>query len=188
MSEMSLDDALRELQQELAVVPSPGFAAGVRERVSRESRHHGQAWMWLAAAAALAAVATAAIVLSRPANRVIVPDLRVAAGQTTPAPAVAVVTSPAQAIPAARSRQGHREFRRPGDRGHRESGVRSAPTFEVLIPTDQVRAVSAWLDGLKSGERSVDATPLLVPIVPIEIPLIQIELIPASHSGGGRQP
>jgi hypothetical protein len=179
MSEMSLDDALRELQRELAVVPSPGFSAGVRERVSRESRSHGQRWVWLAAAAALAAVATAAIVWSRPANRVVVPDLRVAAGQTTPAPAVAAATAPAPIVAETprntrRARSASVALARPADRP-------TASGLDLTVVTNQPAILRRMLTAAASlpAEASVayDANPSSAEIQPLEVPLLKVDLI-----------
>jgi hypothetical protein len=177
MSEMNLDDALRELQRELAVVPSAGFAAGVRERVSRESRHHGQAWMWLAAAAALATVATAAIIWSRPANRV-APDLRVATAQSTPDPAVAAGKVPGRILPATTS-SARRVPRRQSLLAPTKSTQRNAATApEFLVLTSQPEILQKMWKGVEKLAvlDTDDSMPL--PTRPSEIVVAPVKVDP----------
>lgn len=159
----------------MAVEPSPAFADGVRARIQQKS---AGSLMWLNAAAAVAVVAVTAFLSTtrQPANEA------VRQVQATPTVAsatldVAAANASAALVAAALPRTA---------RAAGESPRRSAPVFEVLVPSDQGLIVMSYLAAQARAEEDASAiAPVVVP--PVEIPLIKIDPLPAlTAANGGR--
>lgn len=187
------DDALKQLDAALQVMPSPEAVAKVRERVQQEedaSRASFGGWWVAVAGAALVgvAIASAVFLVSR----------RV---PTSPVPVVATNTpTPGDAV-------------RPGvvnaaTRVSRRDGVKAKPVPiahaavvpeldrtgepEVLVPPDEAIALRKLLIAMREGRASVpsaaqvaeDAKGRLLEPAPIDIPSIKIELLPGTPVAG----
>jgi hypothetical protein len=150
--ERMLAVAERDLERLLSVEPSPDFAARVRERISDEAaRRWSPGWWWPAAAAAVFA---AALAVTIPRSSV-VPDRSIAR------PSIGRdVSLPASNPAPPRIAPGSRPVARTGVDTASRLGSRHAPAtptepLEVLVPTDQTRALARLVEMART--RAVDA-------------------------------
>jgi hypothetical protein len=159
MDDRQPDDALtdatldRDLEQALAVDPSPEFVARVREAIATEGesgwRHR---WIWLAAGAAAVAI-TIAMMIPR-ASAPPPGELAVArplASEPPGAPAASILQTPEVRVQDS-PRKGS-----PTPTSRVARTARGEP--EVLIPKDEAAALKRLMRGLKQGvvERSTSA-------------------------------
>jgi hypothetical protein len=185
MTNEPMDTTFRELQAELAVTPSPEFAAKVRARVAEQpARGWFGGWRVVAASVAVVAGAVVAVVMWRggaAASHVAAPPAVTKLAASPPAaveppalPMVAATRQPRLARPAA-------------------VAVRTAlrPEPEVLVPPDERIALTRLLVALKEGRAFVPAaeslfdeqTGELKPLAAIA-PLVVEPLTTAADGGG----
>ena len=196
MTDRHLDEALKDLQADLNVTPSPEFAAKVRQRIEQApatSSWTVWAWVGVAGTCAVAAIIAAAMwrggqhdaVSPGPATlaeaRPIVPAPPSKAARSVPvepAPAVGATGTAAARVAAAPAVQG---------------AVRRAEP-EVLVPPDQLIAIRRLMASVRAGTlTNAPAAPTLIdpetgeliPPKPIEIPLITVDPLPGSPDGKG---
>jgi len=142
-----------ELQQMLAIEPSPFFAQRVQALVTTApAKPSVRAWLWMAAAAAAAIVlAVLLLTTTRPRPAATAVDARTA----LPAPAT-VIERPAPVVveestpPVKRSTPTNTRAKQP-------AVIAAEP--EVLVPRDQMRAVARYMALMRSG--TLDAANLV---------------------------
>ena len=192
MNESQMDDVLRQLHDELAAIePSSDFAARVRARVAEK---RGWSWVWMAglAAATAGAAALAMLVVHRPASRSDIPRVSMTSSVAPVAVDVPKATISPSATDSSHStgRPEHSERVR-GDRGSQRQDGRPIEA-QVLVPADQLQAIRALLASVRErGTATVPVTPNttdettgeLLPLKPIEIPLLSIEPLPGDPEG-----
>jgi hypothetical protein len=151
--ERVLAAAERDLERLLSVEPSPDFAARVRDRISDEAARRWTAGWWLPAAAAAAAFVVA-LAVTLPQSTV-VPDRSIARpsiGRDVSLP----TSNPAPPRIAPSSRPVARTGVETASRlGSRHAPATPAEPLEVLVPTDQTRALARLVEMART--RAVDA-------------------------------
>jgi hypothetical protein len=166
-----VDDLLRDLRVELEhATPSAGF----RQRVHAHALANGRVRRARLVVPAALAAAAALFLTARSMTPVSEPSPLPPTQQVPTVPssvALAPVTPPA-ATPV-RVRQ-----QAPGV-------ARLSKQPEVLVPPDEELALRRWLAHLR-GPRAPEVATLVPLIALVEIPLIQIEPIPAGQAGGER--
>ena len=182
-------DVLAEIGAALEVEPSGRFAAGVRQRIARDSERRRPWVLWLSAGV------TAAVV-------VVVVAIELSDSRTnTPAPPVATASTRQAAAPAALGPSADRPQKpdvirtTPKDNLQRRPHPSTAAPAEVLVPPGQAEAIRVLVAGLNDGTinpGSLAAPPpdATVPLPPaIEIAIAPIVLPPfdptVSGSGAG---
>jgi len=162
-----------ELQQMLAIEPSPFFTQRVQAHVtSSPAIQSRRAWLWTAAAAAAAIVLA---VLFMNANRQQPTPVSV---QTlaTPTPATPVREQPAPVV----VKESPAPIRREAPQRARAERPTVAKEPEVLVPTGQMQAVARYMALMRSGKldtSSLDAKAKEDP-VPAELVLDALEVRP----------
>lgn len=197
MTDEHLDDALRDLGAELNVTPSPEFAAKVRARIEQAPARSWRLWAW-AGVAATCAVAVVAVAVWRGGPDVGRP-FRAGGADGAEAPshteASVVAAKPPgglQPVPVTPTVATHRDAVAPVVRTARN------PEPEVLVPTDQLIAIRRLMASVRAGMRvDLPTSPTvidpetgeLIPLKPIEIPLITVDPLPGDPNGrsGGRE-
>ncbi len=199
MTDEHLDDALRDLRAELTVTPSPEFAAKVRERIERPaaSRFGAGAWAWLGVAATCA-VAVVAVAIWRSGvpsdvGRIVQSDVgrafRPGGNGGAEAPPHTEGTVPPDV---------GRPFRAGGRPARVAVAAAGRAELEVLVPQDQLIAIRRLMAAVRAGAQpNLPASPVmfdpetgeLIPVKPIEIPLITVDPLPGTPDGrsGGRE-
>ena len=200
MNDEQLDDALAGLRAELNIEPSPEFAAKVRQRIDQApARSFWNVWMWTSVAATCGVAVIAGLLWMKSASGVtpvVTPNVTPTTAPSvfsaqagtptqtttsTPAPSLRMTTAAATTT--------------------RTTNVAAAPKekeLEVLIAPDELLIVRHLMSEARNNMRRegppsrmlIDpVTGELIPAKPIEIPLITVELLPATteNRGGGRQ-
>ena len=180
-----------ELQQLVAVEPSPFFVERVPAHVSESpARRPTRLWWWSAAAAA-AVMALAAFLLSD--DRQQPASAPVHADATTPLPSSTVTDQPSSAVvrdlpPPVEQRPRH------SVRAQRQPATAAEP--KVLVPPGQMQAVERYVALLRSGRldtsalqpaASVDPVPAELVLGPLEIDPMTVEEIDATPSAVERR-
>ncbi len=191
MNDKHLDDALKDLQAELSVTPSPEFAAKVRARIEHApTKPAWNVWAW-GGVAATCAVAVIAVVLG--VGRAFRPGAP--GGAEAPASTEANTSAGAKA-PAYTEGTASSDVGRPFRAGRSPAPVvaAAAPRAEpeVLVPPDQLIAIRRLMASVRAGARpNLPASPTLfdpdtgelIPLKPIEIPLIVVDPLPGGPDG-----
>jgi hypothetical protein len=199
MNDEQLDDALQGLRAELNVEPSPEFAAKVRQQVEQmPARSFWSVWAWTSVAATCGiAVIAGALWFSADRNSVtttIATATPNVAPTISPAPSPNIVqtTTPAPVPSVQMTANATRTTRVTHVAAPKEKEL------EVLISPDELLIVRQLMSEARNNMRRegppsrmlIDpATGELIPAKPIEIPLITVELLPATteNRSGGRQ-
>jgi hypothetical protein len=196
-----LDDALADLRSELAIEPSPEFAAKVRRQIdAAPARSFGNVWTWATIAMTSAVVFVAGSLWlrsgdttgARPGAPTTDPVAASSFAQqmTTTPTALPTPTLTATATSTAIARSGSAT-----SAGKKPAAVTAAATkteLEVLVPTDQLDAIRQLMSAVRTGAvKDMPASPLvidpstgeIVELRPIEIPLITVEPLPGTVEG-----
>jgi hypothetical protein len=198
MTDERLDDALKDLRAELMVTPSPEFAAKVRERIERApARPFWTVWTWAAVASTCGVAVVAGALWLRSDRGIVTP-----AAPTTDRPSA---TSLTQHMPTATPTTSTTPATRPGSGTLTRAATRPARVTakatsepEVLVPPDQLIAIRRLMAAVRNGAQpNMAPSPMLIdpdtgeliPLKPIEIPLITVDPLPGSPDGrsGGRE-
>lgn len=177
----TIDDLDAELQQMVAVEPSPFFVQRVQAHVmTSPDRRSFRAWWWSAAVAA-AAIVLAVLFLSVDRR----PPAPIQARTITPPPAPAAKNEPPTIVATAPSRKEAPVSRYQPSQPQRR--VAKPPEPEVLVPKDQMRVVDRYMALVRSG--SLDTTTLAsdtdpsteMIVNPLDIkPIVVVEINPAT--------
>ena len=195
MNDEQLDDALQGLRAELNIEPSPEFAVKVRQQIDQApARGFWNVWTWTAVAATCGVAVIAGVLWMKSGSEVATPAVtpeptRTIATAQTPAPTAQTTSSAsAPSLQQATNTTTQRTNLAPA----------KEKELEVLIPSDQLLIVRQLMAEARNNLRRegppsrmlIDPTTgELIPAKPIEIPLITVELLPATteNRGGGRQ-
>ena len=185
---ISVDDALDQLRDELAIALPRNFQSRIRARVSSVRRADRSSVHRVSTCALAAALVMTGVWFAQAYH------LRDAmASIPAPTPAARSLDSwsrpeTANLTPVTAWRQSSREVSTAAQRSERSSGIDRGDRFEVLVPPDQARAIAALL-GRMRAPRSDTIPAAADPIVPvpeltaIQVTPIQIELLPAPSAG-----
>lgn len=189
----------REIEEALAVEPSPYFVDRVQAHV-RESAPAAPWLRWALAAAAVIVLAVIAGIAGTVALRESTPPT---VARTQPPPAAAPTPTPATAIPFLPAVEKRETSAAPLKHGaapplaqKREAPVTSPVRQpEVIVPPDQARALGRYLALVRTGQ--VDTSTLTPPaevgvdlvVAPLAVdPLAVIPLEPGTSDAGDRRP
>jgi hypothetical protein len=174
-----VDGVDAELQEALAIEPSPRFAADVMARVERSSPGRRRWIWWTMPAAAAAVLALVVFASTRSTDPPALEGASVAAvPATSPPPAVGPVSQPGH-TPGRAGGRSSAKVRRPAvEHTPRVVSARGAalpPAAEALVPTDRAIAVAHYLALVRSG--SLDAPRVMAnepsgnsePVEPVEL-------------------
>jgi hypothetical protein len=207
LNDDQLDDALADLRSELAIEPSPEFAAKVRRQIDQApAPSFGNVWTWAAIAMTSAVVFVAGSLWLRsgdttgalpgaPTTDPVAASSFAQQMTTTPTALPTPTTTPTSTLTAtatstANDRSGSATFA-----GKKPAAVTAAATKtepEVLVPTDQLDAIRQLMSAVRRG--AVKDMPVLPSVIdpktgeilepkPIEIPLITVEPLPGTVEG-----
>ena len=200
MNDKQLDDALADLRAELSIEPSPEFAAKVRQQIESVPERRGwSVWTWTSIVATCGIAIVAGALWMRSGGEGVVtpavtPGVTTANASTqTPAP-VATTAQTTSSTPAPSLQQTVNAVR--------TTRIATAmppkeKELEVMVPPDQLLAIRQLMSTVRETSRRegppsrtlIDPTTgELIPVKPIEIPLITIEPLPGAEGrSGGRQ-
>ncbi len=185
----------QEIEQALAVDPSPEFLARVRTQIATAPQAQRWSMRWplvVVSTAAVALIVTVATLGLFGSPRVVVPGSPAIVGTTKPP------IAPPSATPSVRSAEPRRVLAPPRMVTH---AVRRSTAPEVLIPEGEAKALRRLMRGLNAG--AVDpstlaegvratavvqpATPIVVEPIPRLAPVTLEPLSPMTHQEGVRQ-
>lgn len=193
MTDEHLDKALKDLQAELTVTPSPEFAAKVRERIEQvPAKSSWNVWAW-SGVAATCAVAVVAVVVWRGGRQEDSGARPLTLAQAQP---IATTQPPAASQPVPVEPSVTPSVRATAAPVVHATAGRAEP--EVLVPPDQLIAIRRLMAAVRAGSMTTMAasptlidpdTGELIPLRPIEIPLITVDPLPGPPDGrsGGRE-
>ena len=195
MTDDRADELLNALRRELSIEPSAQFAARVRANVDGRSAKHRLSLWWMTLPVAIAGLVVVVLWPKVNTNPAQAPMPSVAASNTTrvgePPQTVEPLrprSAPEPTVPARRMEQG----KSVADGSSIDATVAAEP--EVLVPADQEQALRRLLTAFREGRGTVPPvsaeaaaqTRELPGLQPISVEPIQIQLLPGSQPGGGR--
>jgi hypothetical protein len=183
-----------ELQQMLAVEPSPFFAQRVHAHVmTSRARQSFRAVRWGALAAA-AAIVVAALLLRVDRQPPAAIQVQTETPPATPPP---TATDPREKLVAPPPSPKESPVTSP-QRVQSERRLAKAPEPEVLVPPDQKRAIARYMTLLRSGElgstnlsdalQSTDAPSSLLDVVPLAVSPLAVKTIDTEVAPGAERP
>lgn len=171
------DDLLREIGASLAVEPSPGFAAGVRDKVERRRRRGRRWWLAVPVPVAAAAVLVVSVLPDARNDNAILPATTVA---VVPVSSAAARVAPPSTMPVMTSASARRQV-------VRTPSAEEGDLVPVTVVTNQMallRDMWARVSGA-TVEQVVEAPSGLVSRAPpLEVAPVVIEPVVIVASGG----